>query len=158
MNTDIQSYLSFSAGGNTFGVNVTKVIEIQEYHEPKSVPESIPFVTGVVDHRNKVIPVIDTAKKFNLGETKITPQTCIVVLEIDKPDSSGVFHIGITVDEVSDVFESDPEKIKKIEDDYKPGYIDATYKVGDNLIMILNTNKVFNDKDIIALGSIIQDL
>ena len=142
MEQDIQSYLSFSAGGNTFGINVSKVIEIQEYSNPKPVPESIPYVLGVIDHRNKVIPVIDTSKKFNLGQTQITPQTCIVVLEIDKPDASGSFNIGIIVDQVSDVFESDPEHIKKIEDDYKPGYIESTYRVDETLVMILNTNIV----------------
>nr|WP_319400361.1 chemotaxis protein CheW [uncultured Carboxylicivirga sp.] len=150
----INAYLTFSVGNNTFGVHVGKVVEILEYEDPKSVPESLPYITGVIDHRENIVPVIDTGIKFNLGAVQKTPQTCIVVLEIDKPDNSGIFSVGIIVDAVSDVFESDMEKIKTIESDFKPGYISATYKSGDNLIMILNTDQVFNDKDIIALDEI----
>ncbi|MCU4163239.1 chemotaxis protein CheW [Carboxylicivirga caseinilyticus] len=150
----INAYLTFSVGTNTFGVHVGKVVEILEYEKPKSVPESLPYITGVIDHRENIVPVIDTGLKFNLGPVDITPQTCIVVLEIDKPGESGKFIIGAVVDSVSDVFESEMEKIKTIENDFKPGYISATYKTEENLVMILNTEEVFNDKDIIALDEI----
>ena len=82
MDQVINSYLTFSVGNNTFGIHVEKVEEIKEYISPKAVPESLPYVKGVIDHRDEVIPVIDAAQKFNLGKIEITPQTCIVVLEI----------------------------------------------------------------------------
>lgn len=154
MSDHINAYLTFSVGQNTFGVHVEKVVEIQEYSKPKAVPESLPYMRGVIDHREAIVPVIDTGLKFNLGEIEITPQSCIVVLEINKPDGSGIFSIGILVDAVSDVFESDPEKVKVIENDFKPGYISATYKNNDALVMILNTDKVFSETDIIALDQI----
>lgn len=157
MDQVINSYLTFSVGNNTFGIHVEKVEEIKEYISPKSVPESLPFVKGVIDHRDEVIPVIDAAQKFNLGKIEITPQTCIVVLEIEK-HTGDLFKIGILVDNVSDVFESDPEKVKKIEDDYKPGYISATYRTEELLVMILNANKVFSDIDIVAMDKMIGEL
>jgi len=150
----INAYLTFSVGSNTFGVHVGKVVEILEYEKPKSVPESLPYITGVIDHRENIVPVIDTGLKFNMGAIDVTPQTCIVVLEIDKPGNSVKILIGVMVDSVSDVFESDGEKIKTIENDFKPGYISATYKTDENLVMILNAEQVFNDKDIIALDEL----
>jgi len=156
MDQVINSYLTFSVGNNTFGVHVDKVEEIKEYISPKAVPESLPFVKGVIDHRDEVIPVIDAAQKFNLGKIEISPQTCIVVLEIEK-QSGDLFKIGVLVDNVSDVFESDPEKVKEIEDDYKPGYILATYRTEELLVMILNANKVFSDTDIVAMDKMIGE-
>ncbi len=157
MDQEINSYLTFSVANNTFGIHVEKVEEIKEYILPKVVPESLPFVKGVIDHRDQVIPVIDAARKFNLGSIDITPQTCIVVLEIEKRKGE-FFKIGVLVDNVSDVFESDPEKVRKIEDDYKPGYISATYRTEDLLVMILNANKVFSDTDIVAMDKMIGEL
>jgi len=157
MDQVINSYLTFSVGNNTFGVHVEKVEEIKEYISPKAVPESLPYVKGVIDHRDEVIPVIDAAQKFNLGKIEITPQTCIVVLEIEKQTGES-FKIGVLVDNVSDVFESDPEKVKKIEDDYKPGYISATYRTESLLVMILNANKVFSETDIVAMDKMIGEL
>ncbi len=154
----INAYLTFSVANNLFGVHVGKVVEIMEYCQPKSVPESLPYVKGVIDHRESIVPLIDTGLKFNVGAVEVTPQTCIVLLEIDKPDESGSFKVGIVVDQVSDVFESNAENIKSIESDYRPGYISATYKSGDNLVMILNTDKVFNDKDILALDEVIKGI
>jgi len=154
----INAYLTFDVGQNIFGVHVGRVVEILEYVNPKSVPESLPYIKGVIDHRETIVPVIDTAAKFNVGNIEVGPQTCIVILEIDKPDQSGTFIIGAMVDAVSDVFESDMEKIKTIENDFKPGYISATYKSNESLVMILDTNKVFNEKDIIALDEIKRNI
>ncbi|MCU4175874.1 chemotaxis protein CheW [Carboxylicivirga sp. N1Y90] len=157
MSQQIDAYLTFTIGENTFGIHVEKVLEIKEYLEPKSVPESLPYIKGVIDHRDQIIPVIDAAAKFNMGNISITPQSCIVVMEVNKSENGDPFSIGVLVDAVSDVFESDPEKVRKIENDFKPGYINATYKINENLVMILDTDKVFNEKDIIALDKIMSD-
>jgi chemotaxis signal transduction protein len=107
---------------------------------------------------DEVIPLIDTAAKFNLGKITITPQTCTVILEIINEQKNSTSKVGVVVDAVSDVFETDPEQIKPLENDYKPKYISSTYKIDDTLVMILDSNKIFSEKDIIALDKIIKDL
>jgi len=154
MSEEVNAYLTFSVGDNTFGVHVEKVIEIKEYEQPKAVPESMSYVKGVTEHRDQIIPVIDAAAKFNLGQIELTPQSCIVVLDINKVD--GIMSIGVLVDAVSDVFEADETKVREIETDYKPGYISASYQKNDELIMILNADKVFSETDIIALDKVVD--
>ncbi len=154
MSVKVNAYLTFSVGNNTFGVHVEKVIEIKEYKEPKAVPESMTYVKGVTEHREQIIPVIDAAAKFNLGQIEITPQSCIVVLNIIKGD--GIMNIGVLVDAVSDVFEAEDTQLKEIETDYKPGYIKASYQKNDELIMILNADKVFSETDIVSLDKIVK--
>jgi len=154
MGEEVNAYLTFSVGDNTFGVHVEKVIEIKEYEQPKAVPESMVYVKGVTEHREQIIPVIDAAAKFNIGEIEVTPQSCIVVLDIIK--GAGLMSIGVLVDAVSDVFEADDTKLKVIETDYKPGYISASYQRNDELIMILNADKVFSETDIFALDTAVE--
>jgi len=158
MSQEVNAYLTFSIGDNTFGIHVEKVIEIKEYIEPKSVPESLAYVKGVTDHRDQIIPIIDTAAKFNLGQVEITPQSCFVVIDINKGKGQGVITIGILVDAVSDVFEADESKIKTIETDYKPGYILASYQNNDDLVMILNADKIFSETDIISIGEVLDSV
>lgn len=158
MSQDVNAYLTFSIGESLFGIHVEKVIEIKEYTQPKPVPESMVYVKGVTDHRDQIIPVIDAAAKFNLGQVDITPQSCIVVLDINKVDGSGILSVGVLVDNVSDVFEADDTKLKAIENDYKPGYILSSYQNNEDLIMILNADKIFSETDIISLGEIINSV
>ncbi|NPA36456.1 MAG: chemotaxis protein CheW [Chlorobi bacterium] len=158
MDQSTNSYLTFKVNDNIFGIHVEKVVEIKEYKEPKSIPETLPYVTGVFEYRDEVIPLIDTAVKFNLGKINLTSQTCIVVLEIINEQKNINAKVGIIVDTVSDVIEADPEVLKQIEDDYKPNYISATYKQGDNLVMIINANKIFSAKDIIAMDKAIDEI
>ncbi len=158
MNQSTNSYLTFKVNDNTFGIHVEKVVEIKEYSEPKSIPESLPFVTGIIEYLDEVIPLIDTAVKFNLGEITIAPQTCIIILEIINEQKNSTSKVAIIVDAVSDVFETDPKQIKALENDYKPKYISSTYKLNDTLAMILDSNKIFSEKDIIALDKIIEKI
>jgi purine-binding chemotaxis protein CheW len=158
MNQNTTSYLTFNVRDNIFGIHVSKVVEINEYIQPKSVPESLSFVTGVIEYRDEVLPLIDTAAKFNLGQVELSPQTCIVVLEILNEVKNSTTKIGILVDAVSDVFEASEEALKPIEDDYKPQYISATCKMDDTLVMILDANKVFSEKDIVAMDELVKEL
>jgi len=158
MTQSINSYITFKVNDNTFGIHVEKVIEIREYSTPKNIPESLPYVTGLFEYRGEVIPLIDTARKFNLGKITLNPQTCIVIIEIINEQNNSTTKAGIIVDTVTDVVEVAPELIKPIENDYKPKYISSTYKLNDSLVMILDTNNIFSNKDIITLNKIIDEI
>ena len=158
MDQSTNSYLTFKVNDNTFGIHVEKVIEIKEYTEPENIPETLPYVMGVLDYRDEVIPLIDTAEKFNLGKINVTPQTCIIVIEVINEQKNSISKVGIIVDTVSDVFEPELELLKPIENDYKPKYISSTYKLNDVLVMILDSNKIFSEKDIIELDKIIEEI
>ncbi len=152
------SYLSFKVGTDTFAVHVSKVNEIREYEKPRKVPGSVSFMKGVIDHREEVVPVIDTGIKFGLNPVEITLQTCIIVIDVLKKDTNSIFKVGILTDAVTDVFESEDSNLKKIERDYTPNYIQATYKLDDNFYLILNSDEVFSLNEIIGMSEAIQEI
>lgn len=156
MSKDLSTYLTFKVLDHYFGVSVDKVMEISEYKQPKPIPESPSYVLGVVEFREFVIPLIDTAQKFNLNPIHINPLTCMVILELENTDLAKKFRVAILVDAVSDVFEADNEEIIKLTDDYSPEYIHASYKTNNGLVMILDADKVFSIKDVIALDKLIK--
>ncbi|MBP5364454.1 MAG: chemotaxis protein CheW [Bacteroidales bacterium] len=147
-------YLTFAASGNKYGVCIDKVVEILEYTEPKSKSANLPYLIGLTEHRDNVIPLIDTGLKFGLSAVEITPRTCTLVISINAGGST--FDVALAVDEVSDVIEVEDSAKQNIETNYKPGYVMYAIKHGAELILALNVDKIFTDTDIVSLKQILK--
>ncbi len=152
------SYLSFRIGTDSFAIHVSRVNEIREYESPRNMPEAISFMVGVIDHREEVIPVIDTGVKFGLKPVEITPQTCIVIIDVKRKDSNEVIRVGILTDAVTDVFEANEDQFKKIDNDYSPNYIESTCTINDNFYLILNSDEVFSVNEILNISNILKEV
>ncbi len=94
-------YLTFIIGKEEFGVGVLKVREIMGIQEITAVPQTPPYLKGVINLRGKVIPVIDLRLKFGLPSIEYTQRTCIIVVQVKS--GSALLLMGIVVDEVSEV-------------------------------------------------------
>ena len=158
MTSEKNSYLTFRVGGETFGVNVVKVMEIHEYSKPKVLPQTLPFVKGVVEYQDEVIPLVDTGLKFGMEPIKIEESTIIVILQLINLTLSKTFRLAILVDEVSDVLECGYSEMKVISEDYKPAYIQSTFSTEEKFIYILDADVIFNDKEVISIMDSIKKL
>lgn len=152
------SYLSFKVGDEIFALHASKVNEIREYEKPRNIPGELTFMRGVVDYRDEVIPVIDTGVKFGMQAVKITAQTCIIVISVDRKDNVPSFRVGILTDEVTNVFEAVEEDFKRVDTDYSPQYIMATCSREDGFYLILNSDQVFSKNEVLELGRILEEI
>src|SRR5271154_2674582 len=73
-------YLIFHLGSEEFGIEVLKVREIMGLQDITNVPQTPPFVKGVINLRGKVIPVVDLRLKFGLEPEEYSQRTCIIVI------------------------------------------------------------------------------
>src|SRR6201997_1134132 len=73
-------YLIFFLADEEFGVKVLKIKEIMGMQEITAVPNTAPYVKGVINLRGQVIPVVDLRMKFGLPMCEYTHRTCIVVV------------------------------------------------------------------------------
>lgn len=94
-------YLTFTLDGEEYGIRIFKVREIIRMMPITPVPQTSPYVKGVINLRGKVIPVIDLRVRFGMQRAEYTERTCIVVVETDV--GAGKPLIGIIVDSVSEV-------------------------------------------------------
>jgi purine-binding chemotaxis protein CheW len=148
--TAIQTYLSFKLGDEVFAINVSKVLNILEMKPITKVPKSPDYLKGVINLRGTVLPVVDLRLKFGLAENKVTVDTNIIVISIDKEGDT--IMLGIQVDSVKEVLEFKTEEIApspSIGTKYNSGFIEGMWRVGENFIMILNIEKVFSVEEII---------
>lgn len=138
--SELLQLVSFEVGKEEYAVPILSVQEINRMMQITRVPQSPPFVEGVINLRGKIIPVIDLRKRFGLSKLENSDDVRIIVVEI----ASRV--IGFTVDRVNEVLrinanivEPAPAMVSGIDTDYVQG----VGKLDDRLLILLNLEKLF---------------
>ena len=80
---ELLQLVSFKIGSEEYGIDILKVQEINRMPEITKVPQAPHFVDGVINLRGKVIPIINTRRKFSLEEKEHDKDTRIVVVDIN---------------------------------------------------------------------------
>ena len=145
-------YLTFLLGHEEYGVEILKVKEIIGMINITPVPETPPFVKGIVNLRGKVIPVIDLRLKFQMPKRDYDERTCIVIMEVQS--KGGNKPIGVIVDGVSEVLPISGEKIEPppaIGLSLKSTYIKGMAKIEDRIKILLNIDRVLSSEEVLSL-------
>ncbi len=150
-------YLTFSIGAEIYGISIMQVREIigasnQEIHE---VPRMPAFAKGVVNLRDKVIPVVSLRLRFGLEEAEITDRTCIVVTEVTSGSGRHVL-MGLVVDSVSEVLHVADEEIEPPPEfgaTLDAAYILGIAKVKDSVNILLDIDQVLAADELKAVES-----
>ncbi len=135
-------YLTFALGKEDYGIEILKVMEIIGIMEITAVPQVPEYVKGVINLRGKVIPVISLRRKFEMGEIDYTPETCIIVVNLDS------VLIGIVIDKVQEVLDIAKDNIEPPPSSGVAGktdYILGIGKVGEEIKILLNIDKILLD-------------
>ena len=116
-------YLVFSLGSQEFGIDISQVREIIGMFPIRTLPEAPLFFKGVINLRDKVIPVMDLRLRFGMETQAYGDRTCIIVLDHSLEGIAA--QVGIVVDSVKEVAEI---KTQEIEDTPSFGMnIDTSY-------------------------------
>jgi purine-binding chemotaxis protein CheW len=154
----INSYLTFKLGEETFAANVSKVLNILEMTKVTKVPKAPPYMKGVINLRGAVLPLVDTRSKFEMSPTEFTPNTCILVLDININGES--VHVGALVDSVQEVIELDDSQIMpppSIGTKYKSEFLEGVAKVGEEFVMILDMDLIFSTDELSLLKESVSE-
>lgn len=137
-------FLTFSLGKEFYGVEIRYVMEIIGIQPITEVPELPHFIKGIINLRGKIIPVMDVRLRFKKLENEYNDRTCIIVIEV-----RDVF-IGLIVDAVSDVLDissSDIVPPPEVNANTNNKYIKGIGKVGSDVKLLLDCEKLINDED-----------
>lgn len=136
--------------GEQYGVPISQVQEIIRVGVITKVPNTLPYMEGVINLRGRILPVLNLRKRLQLPERDMTKESRIVVTEI------GEKVIGLLVDTVSHVMkvpaglvDSPPDEILEVDTDY----ITGVGKLDDRLIILLDLERLLQrDKIDISEG------
>ena len=138
-------YLSFSLRGTEYAVGILKVKEILQHEQTTRVPSTPKSVRGVINLRGQVVPVVDLAAKFGLGETATTRLTCILIVEAQVEGTPTV--VGVLADSVQEVIElgkDDIEPTPAFGTQVKIDFLLGVGKMGKRFVLLLDLDRVIS--------------
>ncbi|MGK5094651.1 chemotaxis protein CheW [Deltaproteobacteria bacterium TL4] len=137
--------LTFALAEQEYGIPILETREVVGLMPIESVPQTPPFVKGVINLRGKIIPVISLRSKFNKPEQEFCKETCIVVVDIHNTltgmiaDSlSGVLTVQV------DAFEERPQMGHNVRTEFIVGMV----KQGKRVIIVLDMEKILANEDL----------
>lgn len=141
---ELLQLVSFNIGQEEFGLDIQSIQEINRMVDITRVPNAPEFVSGVINLRGKVIPIIDLRKRFGFSPKENDRNTRIIVVEL-----VGMV-VGFVVDSVSEVLRI-PKSITEPPPAIVAGigseYITAVAKLENRLLILLDLERILKDKE-----------
>lgn len=151
-------YLTFQVKAQRFAVEILRIREIIEFSKITVVPMMQDFISGVINIRGAVVPVIDLGARFGQGKSDVNRRTCVVILESQVGEVAQV--VGFLVDAVNavveikgDEFAAPPQFGAGVNIDFLRGI----GKVADDFVLVLNVEALLNFEippDLLSLESV----
>tara|TARA_R110000851_G_scaffold3048_4_gene12346 strand:+ start:16108 stop:16674 length:567 start_codon:yes stop_codon:yes gene_type:complete len=148
-------YLTFLQRGEMFAIGILGIKEIIEYANLTTVPLMPEFISGVINIRGAVVPVIDLSARFGREVAATTRRSCIVIIETVNDNEKMV--IGIIVDSVSEVLEiltADIEPAPRFGTNIRADFISGMGKVNDKFVIILDISRVLSVNEMSSLARV----
>jgi purine-binding chemotaxis protein CheW len=147
--TETRQYLTFKLGNEVFATDVAKVREVLDLTTITAIPRTPDFMSGVINLRGSVVPVVDLRLCLEMTHTESSQNTCIVVVEVMLDNEPIV--IGALADSVEEVIDLDPDQIEpapRIGSQIRTEFLKGMGKRDEQFIMILDIDRVFSAEEL----------
>ena len=141
----------FELAGEEFGVDINKVKEIIRWEEVTRIPNTPPYIKGVINLRGNIIVINDLAMKLGLPSKDVDDDTRILVVEV------GDNTVGIIVDSATEVIRLDGSQIQEapsmITSNIDRSFIEGVGLLDEKrLLTLLDLSKVLESSDYIQIA------
>lgn len=137
-------YLTFYIEDDCYGIAIRYVTEIIGVQPITEVPELPEYIRGIINLRGKIIPIMDVRLRFKKPFLEYDDRSCVIIVEMNE------INMGLVVDRVAEVLYI-PDKDIAPPPEISKGhnrYIQGIGKVGDDVKLILDCNKILTDDEI----------
>ncbi len=145
-----EQFLTFLLADEAFALGILRVKEIIEYDTVTRIPNVPPSIRGVINLRGSVVPVVDLATRFGMGQSPVTKRTCVIIVEVDAGEGKHVV-MGVTADSVSQVIDLPRTEIEpppsfgtRVHSDYLKGM----GRMGKKFVMILDIDRLLSPDEL----------
>ncbi len=155
-------YLTFTISDEQYAMPVTHVREVLTVPKITHIPRMPDAMKGVINLRGSVVPIFDLKTKFGMGETDITDETAIIVIELSQEESETSQrnqHIGLYTDSVKKVISLPPDMIDpapRIGAQIQTSFIAGMGHVDGEFIVILNIFDILTSNDLETVESLVD--
>jgi purine-binding chemotaxis protein CheW len=153
MKADVVKLVTFRLGQDLFAADIFSVERVLRYAPPKSVPDAPVWIEGVLEHRGKVIPVVDMRRRIELPDVSITPETRILVLATTDGLVGAIVDAVLEVAVVPTAAVSPPPPLFR---GLASQFLRGVAKVNDQLIVVLEVDRVLTSGDRLAFEHAVE--
>lgn len=152
-----QQFVIFNLNDEYFGVSIDHIIEIIRLQEVFKVPNTPPYIEGLINLRGKVFTLLNLRKKFEFPEKELNKEDSkILIIETNSKS------FGFIVDAVDEIVKIEDEEIQPPPEStttLDKKYIKGSAKVQKQLILLLDLEmlvsecqeKALQNQDVITL-------
>jgi purine-binding chemotaxis protein CheW len=135
--------LTFSLGGEVYGVDILRVKEIRGWSPVTRIPQSPESLLGVLNLRGVIVPIVDLRVRFGLAAAEFNALTVTIVLSLVSDGMSREY--GIVVDSVRDVVDLSPGNIRpapEVGGVHGNEFIEAIATHEEQMLILLNAERL----------------
>ena len=139
-------FLTFFLGREEYGIEILRVQEIIGMMPITGVPGTPEHLQGIINLRGQIIPVIDLRRKLGMESMDQTPETCIIVVNVQN------VAVGIIVDRVSEVLNiaaEDMESTPSFGKDVNTDFILGIGKFQSRVKILLDIDRVLSAERVV---------
>jgi len=137
------------AGEEEFGIELGKVVEILKVPRVYLLPQLPSFLSGVVNLRGEVVPLVDLRKRFGIAASSVKERIVVVRSDAEK--------VGLLVDGVKEIITLQPGETTKPPGMFKGlkmEYMTGIGRRGDSIIILLDLDALLSSEEKIQMGAL----
>lgn len=142
-------YLSFILADEEYGVDILRVQEIKGWSKTTPIPNTPPYIKGVMNLRGAIVPIIDLRERFGLPPLSYGPMTVVIVLSVRSEQRERL--MGVVVDAVSDVYNVRAEDLKPapdLGDKLRSEFVKGLATVDEKLMVVVDIDNLLNSDEL----------
>lgn len=138
-------YVVFRVAQSEYAVPAAHVLQLESFSGVTAVPGTLPHVTGIVQVRGRIVPVIDLRLLFGEPEAEAVLDTRIIVVEVAERT------VGLRVDSSREVLKLDEQQLHAtptVVSERSRGFVHGVARMGPRLLMLLDLAKVIGEEEL----------
>ncbi len=159
---NILQLVSFSVADQEYSFSIDATQEIIRLPETiNSVPKAPPHVIGMINLRNRVLPLVKLRTMFHLPEQELSEMNRIVVLTLKQ--GKEVSMVGVVVDEVKEVLRIHKKLIEDVPslllDSRDVQELEGICQLDDGkrIVTLLSAEKLFNRNELLEAVEAVEE-
>ncbi len=137
--SNMDQLVVFKLGSEEYALSILQVQEIKKMTDITRVPNTPSYITGVINLRGSVLPVIDLKNRLGLPAAEYDDDTRIIIVKTDD------IVVGLIVDFVTEVMMIDKTQIdaaQTVVTGETGKYVSGIGKYNGRLIILLNLTAI----------------
>ncbi|MCQ8783648.1 chemotaxis protein CheW [Mangrovibrevibacter kandeliae] len=139
----VHELIAFKIGEQDFCIDIKSVREIRSFTAATPLPHAPAFVTGVINLRGTVLPIVDLADRLGFQPTQPHARSAIIVVKVQEQ------LIGLLVDGVSSILTVSDDLLQPTPDvasELSRSFVNAVMAVEGQMVSLLTAEAILPEK------------